>query len=212
MIHAYDKTYLERARNSLGIMLDFAVNELQINLSKFWEMFLQSDICKQFEHGDPNVLAGMSGIEMTYAVAGECFRSEKPASTMTRSEEYWLGWALAYYQWYTDLSFSEITKIASIEDIRNLYSPYHEMDIRQFCDKMNELYSKHNTTTKLKKLRLAAGMSQSELAESAEVPLRTIQQYEQRQKNINKAQAETVLKLAKALFCSPVDLMEKVVV
>ena len=212
MIHAYDKTYLERARNSLGIMLDFAVNELQFDLSKFWEMFLQSDICKQFEHGDPKVLAGMSGIEMTYAVSGDSFRTEKTANIMIRSEDFWLGWALAYYQWYTDLSFSEITEIASIEDIRKLYSPYHEMDIRQFCDKMKELYVKQNTTTKLKKLRIAAGMSQSELAESAEVPLRTIQQYEQRQKNINKAQAETVLKLANTLFCRPVDLMEKVVI
>ena len=80
------------------------------------------------------------------------------------------------------------------------------------ADKMNELYAKKNTTTNLKKLRLAAGMSQSELSEAAEVPLRTIQQYEQRQKNINKAQTETVLKLADALFCRPIDLMEKVVV
>ena len=80
------------------------------------------------------------------------------------------------------------------------------------ADKMNELYAKKNTTTNLKKLRLAAGMSQSELSETAEVPLRTIQQYEQRQKNINKAQTETVLKLADALFCRPIDLMEKVVV
>lgn len=212
MIHAYDKTYLERARNLFDIMLDFAVNELQLDLSKFWKMFLQSDICKQFEHGDPKVLAGMSEIEITYAVTGDSFRSEKAANTMSRSEEYWLGWALAYYQWHTDLSFIEIAEIASIEDIRKLYSPYHEMDIRQFCDKMNELYAKKNTPTKLKKLRLAAGISQSELAESAEVPLRTIQQYEQRQKNINKTQAETVLKLANALLCRPVDLMEKVVI
>ena len=73
------------------------------------------------------------------------------------------------------------------------------------ADKMNELYAKKNTTTNLKKLRLAAGMSQSELSETAEV-------YEQRQKNINKAQTETVLKLADALFCRPIDLMEKVVV
>ena len=80
----------------------------------------------------------MSGIEITYSVTGDSFRSEKAANTMTRSEEFRLGWALAYYQWHTDLSFSEITKIAPIEDIRKLYSSYHEMDIRQFCDKMNE--------------------------------------------------------------------------
>lgn len=214
MIHAYDKTYLERARNLFGIMLDFAVNELQFKLSKFWKMFLRSDICKQFEHGDPKVLAGLSGIEMTYVVVGDQFRSPKKqqSNTMVRSEEYWLGWALAYYQWYTGLSFFEITEIASIEDIIKLYSPYHEMDIQQFCDKMGELYAKKNINTKLKELRLAAGMSQSELAEAAEVSLRSIQQYEQRQKSINKACVETVLKLANALFCSPFDLMEKVII
>lgn len=212
MIHAYDKTYLERARVSLGVMLDFAVNELQFQLSAFWKLFLQSDICPKFEHGDFSVLTGMSGIEITYSIVGDDYRKKHSNNTLSRSKEYWLGWALAYYQWYTDLSFFEITEFVSIEEIRELYSPYHEMDIHQFCDKMNELYVKRNTTTKLKKLRLAAGMSQSELAEYAEVPLRTIQQYEQRQKNLNKAQAETVLKLANALFCRPVDLLEKVII
>ena len=54
------------------------------------------------------------------------------------------------------------------------------------------------------------GLSQSELAGQADVPVRTIQQYEQRQKDINKAQAETLLRLARALNCNVEDLMEKV--
>ncbi len=48
------------------------------------------------------------------------------------------------------------------------------------------------------------------LAGQADVPVRTIQQYEQRQKDINKAQAETLLRLARALNCNVEDLMEKV--
>ena len=42
------------------------------------------------------------------------------------------------------------------------------------------------------------------------VPVRTIQQYEQRQKNINKAQAEYLVVLAKVLCCEAGDLMEKI--
>ena len=42
------------------------------------------------------------------------------------------------------------------------------------------------------------------------IPLRTIQQYEQRQKNINKAQAEYLVALARVLCCEVEDLMEKV--
>lgn len=60
----------------------------------------------------------------------------------------------------------------------------------------------------LKLFRLETGLSQSELAEISGVPLRSIQQYEQNQKNINAAKAETVVKLAKALNTSVEKLME----
>ena len=84
------------------------------------------------------------------------------------------------------------------------------MDVRQFADKMNELYRAAKPETNLKAMRTLAGLSQSELAGQADVPVRTIQQYEQRQKDINKAQAETLLRLARALNCNVEDLMEKV--
>ena len=67
-----------------------------------------------------------------------------------------------------------------------------------------------NPETKLKQLRQRAGMSQSELAEQSGVPVRTIQQYEQRQKSINKAQAEYLMMLANALHCKAEDLIEPV--
>lgn len=40
-----------------------------------------------------------------------------------------------------------------------LYSPYHEMDIRQFVDKMNELYRAAKPDTNLKLLRKNAGLT-----------------------------------------------------
>lgn len=91
-----------------------------------------------------------------------------------------------------------------------MYSPYHEMDVRQFCDKMNERYRDAQPETKLKALRQRSGLSQRELAEQSGVPLRTIQQYEQRQKSINKAQAEYLLMLARTLCCDMEDLLEKI--
>ena len=53
-------------------------------------------------------------------------------------------------------------------------------------------------------------ISQSELAVKSEAPVRTIQQYEQRKKDINKAQAVTLLRLARSLNCKVEDLIEKV--
>lgn len=213
MIHAYDKVYLERARTALGRMFDFAVYDLGYSLEDFFALFISSGIATRFENGDFTVLVGKSGVELAYLVleqSGLIVEWIKPNYTLDRSEEYWTGWALAYYQWETALSFAEIVRCVPIESIRNLYSPYHEMDIRQFCDKMNELYRAAKPETNLKTLRQSAELSQRELAEVSGVSVRTIQQYEQRQKSINKAQGETLLMLAKALCCRVEDLIEKV--
>ena len=212
MIHAYDKVYLEKARVALGRMLDFAVYDLKYDIDSFFALFISSGIAARFEKGDFSVIVGMSGVELAYTVleaANIPTERIKPNYTIDRSEEYWTGWALAYYQWDTAMGFGEIVKYVPIKEILKLYSPYHEMDTRQFCDKMNELYRKAKPETNLKTLRLKAGFSQRELAEISNVPLRTIQQYEQRQKSINKASAEYLVMLAKALCCSVVDLIEK---
>ena len=59
-------------------------------------------------------------------------------------------------------------------------------------------------------IREQAGFTQKRLAEESGVPIRTLQQYEQRQKNINKAQAEYIFKLAAVLKCKPIELIELV--
>ena len=213
MIHAYDKVYLDKARTALGRMLDFAVYDLKYDIEDFFALFITSGIAARFEKGDYSVIVGMSGVELAYKVL-ELAKGEenriKPQYSADRSEEYWAGWALAYYQWDTALSFEEIVRAVPMKRIVQMYSPYHEMDIRQFCDKMNELYRAAQPETNLKALRQRSGLSQRELAEQSGVPLRTIQQYEQRQKSINKAQAEYLLMLARTLCCDMEDLLEKI--
>lgn len=213
MIHAYDKVYLDKARTALGRMLDFGVYDLAYDIAEFFELFLTSGVAARFEQGDFTVLAGMSGVELAYEVleqSGIPVQRTKPQYAVNRSEEYWTGWALAYYQWETSMGFAEITRYIPVQEIQALYSPYHEMDIRQFCDKMDELYKAAKPETNLKLLRQQAGLSQRELAELSGVPLRTIQQYEQRQKSINKAHAEYLVMLARVLCCTVDNLMEKV--
>ena len=212
MICAYDKVYLDKARIALGRMLDFAVYDLQYGIAEFFELFIKSGVAKRFERGDYSILVGKSGVEIAYEVlekSGIEHKRIKPNYTVDRSEEFWTGWALAYYQWETSMSFAEIVRYISIHHIRALYSPYYEMDIRQFVDKMNALYTAEKSETNLKLLRQRAALSQRELAELSGIPVRTIQQYEQRQKNINRAQAEYLVMLAKVLCCDVEDLMEK---
>lgn len=211
MICAYDKIYLERAKTSLGRMVDFAVYDLDYDMENFFNLFIETGVAKRFENGDSSTLAGKSGTELAYEVVelsqGDTTRV-KPRYTENRSEEYWTGYVLAYYQWTRAKSFEDIVEHVPIKKIKELYSPYHEMDIRQFVDKMDELYQNAKPETNLKLKRLNAGLSQKELAVISGVPLRTIQEYEQRRKNINKAQVEYLFMLAQALCCEIKDLLE----
>ena len=212
MIRAYDRVYLDNARTALGRMLDFAVYDLKYDIAEFFHLFIKSGVAERFETGDFAVIVGMSGVELAYEVleqSGVERERMKPNYTVNRSEEFWVGWALAYYQWETSMSFAEIVRYVPIKDIIALYSPYHEMDIRRFVDKVNAMYKAAKPETNLKLLRQKAGLSQRELAEMSGVPMRTIQQYEQRQKNINKAKAEYLVMVAKVRCCTADDLIEK---
>ena len=211
MIGAYDKNYLEKARTTMGRMLDFAVYDLKLDIKEFFDRFIISGVANAFENGDSKTIAGKSGVELAYEVmekTGENVRNLKPRYTANRSEEYWTGWVLAYYQWKTSISFAEIVKYIPLVQIKALYSPYHEMDIRHFTDKMNEMYNKAKPETNLKIYRKRAELSQKQLAELADIPVRMIQHYEQRQKNINKAQTEYLLRLSRVLNCEIEDLLE----
>jgi len=143
MRHAYDKIYLNVAQKNLAQMLDYMVNDLELSLQTAWSLFLKSKISLRFESGDCSILAGRSGVELAFMIFEESRKSIptiRPAYSYNRSPEYWTGWAIAYYQWNTSLRFSEINSKIPIAEIYHLYTPYHEMDIRQFVDKMNELY------------------------------------------------------------------------
>lgn len=213
MIRAYHKVYLEKARNNLGRMLDFATYDLGYDPCTFFNLFINSGLAKGFEKGEFHLTVGVSGVELAYRVlelTNHQIEDPQPRYTVDRSPEYWAGWALAYYQWETALSFLDILECVPLDDIIRMYSPYHEMDIRQFCDRMNELYREANPETRLKQVRQRAGLSQSELAEQSGVSVRTIQQYEQRKKNINKAKAEYLVMLARVLNCPAEELIEPI--
>lgn len=74
---------------------------------------------------------------------------------------------------------------------------------------MNSMKTNIFSETNLKRIRLIYGCSQRELAEMSGVNLRSIQMYEQRQKDINKAQSDSLYRLAKSLGCTMEDLLEE---
>ena len=60
-----------------------------------------------------------------------------------------------------------------------------------------------------KRIRTTYGITQFELAKKADVSLRSIQMYEQRNKDINKASVGTIYSIAKVLGCTIEDLLER---
>lgn len=120
------------------------------------------------------------------------------------------GLGARFFQWASALRFDQIGERVPIEGVRALYMPYHETNILQFVDQMDELCRTAASASTLKRARLRAGLTQKRLAELSGVPLRTVQQYEQWQKDINKAQAASVFALARVLHCEPESLLEHV--
>lgn len=62
---------------------------------------------------------------------------------------------------------------------------------------------------RLQAKRVAANLSQAELAYISGISIKTIQCYEARSRDINKASGETLRKLAKVLRCRIEDIMEE---
>ena len=211
-IHAYQEIYLNKVQSALGDAFDYAINVCNINGEDFIKMFVVSSVSKRIERGEPNYLVGKSGIELLIDVVKEATGKElsiEPNAQFGRSKEYWIGWAVAYYQWYSDRKFGQIFSAFSYTELSTMYNTLHEADISKFVDiadrRMHEFYYETN----LKRMRTIARCSQAELANKSGVGLRSIQMYEQRNKDINKAGVETIYRLAKALGCTIDDLIEK---
>lgn len=211
-IHAYQETYLNKAQTALGDAFDYAINTCGIPGQDFTNLFAASSISKRMENGEPAFLAGKSGIDIASDVmletTGKLLESA-PQERFGRSREYWIGWAVCYYQWFSARNFSDIFRVLSFDDLQSMYYTLHEADISKFADIADERIREHYKDTNLKRIRTAYGCTQAKLAKLSSVSLRSIQMYEQRNKDINKASAESLYRISIVLGCTIEDLLEK---
>ena len=218
-------------------MLDFAVHDLRQDASAFFELFISTGLASVFGRGDLRLITGVSGVELAYRVLETSGITAERISyryTSGRSREYWTGYALGRYQAERGVPFSDITGAVSLKEMIALCDRYRDSEIQsiteslswmdaliipdhmseehyqEFSSRLDEAVSAARTSgeTRLKTLRLRSGYSQSGLAAASGIPVRTIQQYEQRQKDISKAAFESIIKLAAALDCEPRALIE----
>ncbi len=219
MTRAYPQFYLNDAQQNLGVMFDYALRTLRYDGDKFFIYFIQSEVAGKFEHANPKYISGMSGIELCENVLQKVGMEKMAAKAQTKRNteiqieqgvEFWTGWAMAYYQWYSGLRFSDLMEYGLVPS--EIISRYilHEADISKFVEAANKIILKNKevSPTRLQKLRKAQGLTQAELARISGVSLRMIQLYEQRQSDINKASGEAITALARALNCNFYEIME----
>lgn len=209
-IKSYDIIYLDNVTTNIGTMFEYAVS-CGYDPIIYWNTFVSSNVAKEIERGNPRFLVGFSAIDLLEQVVC-CDETNKISLTTmpfyNRSKYFWAGWALAQYQNNKLISFFNLNKYFPIDKVLALYDTFHEADITKFYQVADQYINKQQNETNIKRIRTAAGLSQKELSVKAEVCIRNIQMYEQRKNDINKAQADILLRLSKTLGCNIEDLFE----
>lgn len=142
----------------------------------------------------------------------------------TEMKEYTLEELKEYFT-YDDGEISNVERMTEVKDIDDLMElleeeaagmavPYAFTEvnkIKQLAKDLDqaiiEARKKGVEVNKLKMYREQAGLSQAQLADASGVNKRMLQYYEQGARDLNKTQAGTLLKLAKALGCHMEDLI-----
>ena len=90
-------------------------------------------------------------------------------------------------------------------EIIGLYGILHEADIQKSYEVMDAHFAAGES--RLKAVRKKCGLTQDALAKASDVPVNTIRAYERKSKDLNKAQADIIMRLTRALRCEISDLL-----
>lgn len=203
--------YRAEAMDALGELLDLLVNGCGVPGADAAEAFVASGMAAEFERRNPAFLGGRSAVELAEWLATWLeldARAVPAAEVFDRSADWWLGEALAFFQVQTGRSYAAVFERVGYEELVGMYHPLHEAPFEKFAEVLLARLAEPEPT-RLAQLRTQLGYSQAQLAARSGVGLQSIQFYEQRRKDINKAQANHLLALAQALGCSMEALLER---
>ena len=207
MTHVYSRLYLSKVASAVGNMLHDAANEFNMDGGDFLNRFIQSGIAGEIESGNPKYIAGKSGLELFLDVIGKTSGERVDVELIEsyeRSPEYWVGWMLTHYQWYSGRSFRSILDTVPYDELLRLYPTLHEAAVEKSYEVLDAHFESERSSLKI--IRERSGMTQKELSEASGVSVNTIRAYEQRSKDITKAKSDIVIRLARALKCEVSEL------
>lgn len=202
-IHAYLETYLENAKETLATLFDYALNYKKMDIDEFVLKFLRSDVSKKFASGDPNIISGKSGIELYSIISDDNDYIEY--NSYERSKEFWLGYYLAFTQWYLNYNFTEIFSTINMNKLLDYYDLYHEVDPMYFTELIYEYMKKKNNLSIIRKYRK---ISQSELSTLSQISINNIRSYEQGKNDIRNSQFNILSSISRVLDTTVEDLVD----
>ena len=207
-MRAYNEVFVYDAMRCLGEMMEYGVNSCGVEPEVLFDMFIGLGYAESFGNGNIKYICGMSGCELAQRIISEGHISTNPISDEVYEDAYWIGWILAYYQWSSSIPFRDIIKYISFEYLHRAYPALHTASEDKSVETFNKIICRAQKISRIQAARINYGYSQSELATAAGINLRTLQEYENRRRDINKASGSVLLRIAKAIACNIEDIME----
>ena len=153
MMHAYDESYLRYTMKNVAVMMYYGINVYGLSPNDFYDMFLESGVAEKISDGNPRYLCGLSGAELAELVIKKDEDDGKDLGFTGYYEttpEYWAGWALSYYQWYSCKSFGDIKWSGlTFDKVIAMYYPLHEADLTKFVEVVELLLNTDTPPTKV---------------------------------------------------------------
>lgn len=208
-INRINMMYQEETIICMAEMFEYVENHLHIDLKEYFIYFNKTKISDYMFALDTKYILGKSSIEIVKEVLENNnikYKIYDENKLFYPGDSYWTGMIVASYCFAKNISFKKFEKMIDINEIRKRFYPLHEAPHIKTIEVIDEIFSKKETN--LAKCRVTAGYSQDALATISGVSLRSIQMYEQRNKDINKASFSTVKSLAKSLNVDMNDLYE----
>lgn len=202
--------YLDDMQLRLGTFFDLGVNQCGLDGQEVLQLFLGSGLANQFERQIPAYICGKSGTELLEYALEKCGRDVAVPNEerWPVSPEYWVGYSLPAFQVSTGYSYARLFEMLTFDDIRGLHYKLQDRDEREFVQAVLALIRTRSASNRLQQFRKNLGLTQAQLAADSGVSLRSIQLYEQGEKDINRAAADTVRRLSKVLRCTMEELLE----
>lgn len=186
---SYD--YLDKYIYVMGYLISRSIDE-NYSFSHIEKTIAYSSVIAEFESSNITTIA-FSSSESIYQ---KLFPSSKNDFVYNPYDEFgWLGYIYINIFLHFQITFELIFVVLSIQEALSLYKLYHEMDITKIYEYFNSKV-KHSYLDNIMKYK---DISSDKLSRITGVPFSTIQMLRYKERDIAKAESQTVFKFSKAL-------------